>query len=235
MLWRGLLLTVAVLGLLGAPPAHAQGVDIAVETVHAVPASPRAGEPVSVVAALRRRDMPSMKSPALPVEVLVEFFADAGRTPFARETVTLRPGQSATVRASWRAEEGKHELRARIARVTLGGRPVKDLGAANDEARSAPIVVAAAAPPPSAPAAPPPPAGAAARTAGPAGPVTLSTEGLSMIGSAAAPPPPAATPSPVAVSTEGLSVIGSAAAPLPAATFSPVTVTTDGLSMLGAP
>jgi hypothetical protein len=151
----------------GAAPARAQNVDVAVEMVQVMPTSVRVNDIVTIVATLRRLDPPPVNTQ--PIDVLVQLFVDDATTPISTQTVTLRSGESVTVRTQWKATEGKHEVRAKIAGLSARRRTPLDVRPSNDEARSAPIVVARS---PSSVATP----------ASASGPRTITTEELSMVG-----------------------------------------------------
>jgi len=160
---------VLALVCVAAAPARAQNVDVAVEMVQVTPTSVKVNAIVTIVATLRRLDPPSGN--AQPVDVLVQLFVDDATIPISTQTVTLRPGETVSVRTQWKATEGKHELRAKIAGLSAKRRTPRDIRPSNDEARSAPIVVGGSSS-----------SSGSSTPSGASGPRTITTEELSMVG-----------------------------------------------------
>jgi len=161
---------VLALVCVGAAPARAQNVDVAVEMVQVTPTAVKVNDIVTIIATLRRLD--PRPANTQPVDVLVQLFVDDATTPISTQTVTLRQGETVTVRTQWKATEGKHELRAKIAGLSARRRTPRDVRPSNDEARSAPIVVTPGSSPSSSSPAP-------SRASEPR---TITTDELSMVG-----------------------------------------------------
>jgi hypothetical protein len=140
-------LLIAAVALVAGPAlSWAQGIDVEVTGVQLTPPAPRAGDAVTVRAAIRRAGtgVSTLKD---PVAVEVEFQLAGEAKAFAMWKVTLAPEQSAGVEAAWTAQPGQHTVGVRVTRITtLKGQPLQDASPSKNEAMVQVLVALASEP-----------------------------------------------------------------------------------------